>query len=48
MAYNFTYYVPTKVYFGRKEERNTGRYIREYGAKNVKKRRKHNENIFYS
>lgn len=35
MAYNFEYYAPTKVYFGRGEEKNTGRYIREYGAKNV-------------
>ena len=35
MAYNFEYYAPTKVYFGRGEEKNTGKYIREYGAKNV-------------
>ena len=35
MANNFQYYAPTKVYFGRGEERNTGRYVREYGAKNV-------------
>lgn len=35
MAYNFSYYTPTKVYFGKGEEKNTGRYIREYGAKNV-------------
>lgn len=35
MAYNFEYYAPTKVYFGRGEEKNTGRYIREYGAQNV-------------
>lgn len=35
MAYNFEYYAPTKVYFGRGEEKNTGRYIREYGTKNV-------------
>lgn len=35
MAYNFEYYAPTKVYFGRGEEKNTGRYIRQYGAKNV-------------
>lgn len=35
MTYNFKYYAPTKVYFGREEEKNTGRYIREYGAKNV-------------
>lgn len=35
MAYNFEYYAPTKVYFGRGEEKNTGRYIRNYGGKNV-------------
>lgn len=35
MAYNFKYCAPTKVYFGREEEKNTGRYLREYGAKNV-------------
>lgn len=35
MAYNFAYYAPTRDYFGRGEERNTGRYVREYGAKNV-------------
>ena len=35
MAHNFMYYAPTKVYFGREEEKNTGKYIREYGAKNV-------------
>ncbi len=35
MAYNFEYYAPTKVYFGRGKENNTGRHVREYGAKNV-------------
>lgn len=35
MAYNFEYFSPTKVYFGRGAEKNTGRYIREYGAKNI-------------
>lgn len=35
MAHNFMYYAPTKVYFGREEEKNTGKYICEYGAKNV-------------
>lgn len=35
MAYNFRYCAPTKVYFGRGEEKNTGKYIREYGAKSV-------------
>lgn len=35
MANNFKYYAPTKVYFGRGEEKNTGRYVREYGAKSV-------------
>lgn len=35
MAYNFEYYAPTRVYFGRGEEKNTGRYIRRYGAQNV-------------
>lgn len=35
MAHSFMYYAPTKVYFGRGEEKNTGKYIREYGAKNV-------------
>lgn len=35
MANNFEYYSPTKVYFGKGEEKNVGRYIREYGANNV-------------
>lgn len=35
MAYNFKYYSPTKVYFGKEEEKNIGCHIREYGAKNV-------------
>ena len=35
MAYNFEYYAPTRVYFGRGEEKNTGKYIRRYGAQNV-------------
>lgn len=35
MAYNFEYYSPTKVYFGKKEEQNVGKYIRGYGAKQV-------------
>lgn len=35
MANNFEYYAPTKVYFGKGEEKKTGSYIREYGAKHV-------------
>lgn len=35
MAYNFEYYAPTKVYFGKGEEKNAGKYIREYGVRNV-------------
>lgn len=35
MANNFEYYVPTKVYFGKGEEKNVGTYIREYGASRV-------------
>lgn len=35
MAYNFEYYAPTRVFFGRGEEKNVGRYIRGYGAKQV-------------
>lgn len=35
MASNFEYYAPTKVYFGRGEEKKVGTYIREYGAMHV-------------
>lgn len=35
MANNFEYYAPTKVYFGKGEEKKTGTYIREYGASHV-------------
>lgn len=35
MANNFEYYAPTKVYFGKGEEKNVGTYIREYGASHV-------------
>lgn len=35
MANNFEYYAPTKVYFGKGEEKNVGTYIREYGASRV-------------
>lgn len=35
MANNFEYYAPTKVYFGKGEEKKTGRYVREYGANHV-------------
>lgn len=35
MVNNFEYYVPTKVYFGKGEEKNVGKYIREYGAAHV-------------
>lgn len=35
MTNNFEYYAPTKVYFGKGEEKNVGTYIREYGASRV-------------
>lgn len=35
MANNFEYFAPTKVYFGKGEEKKTGTYIREYGATHV-------------
>ena len=35
MANNFEYYSPTKVYFGKGEEKKTGTYVKEYGAKHV-------------
>lgn len=35
MANNFEYFVPTKVYFGKGEEKKAGIYIREYGASHV-------------
>lgn len=35
MANNFEYFAPTKVYFGKGEEKNAGTYIREYGATHV-------------
>lgn len=35
MSNNFEYFAPTKVYFGRNEEKNVGRYAREYGASRV-------------
>lgn len=35
MANNFEYYAPTKVYFGKGEEKKAGSYIREYGVKHV-------------
>lgn len=35
MAYNFEYYSPTKVYFGKGEEQNVGKYVHDYGAKQV-------------
>lgn len=35
MAYNFEFYSPTKVYFGKGEEANVGKYVRECGAHQV-------------
>lgn len=35
MAHNFEFFAPTKVYFGRGAEKDAGRHIREFGAKNV-------------
>lgn len=35
MENSFEYYAPTKVYFGRGEEKKAGAYIREYGATHV-------------
>lgn len=35
MANHFAYYAPTKVYFGKGEEKKVGAYIREYGAAHV-------------
>ena len=33
--YDFQYYTPTKVFFGRGVEKTVGQAIREYGAKKV-------------
>lgn len=33
--YNFVYDIPTKVYFGRGEELNVGKYLKEFGAGKV-------------
>lgn len=35
MSNNFEYYAPTKVYFGKGEEKKVGSYVREYSAKHV-------------
>ncbi|MGL4949922.1 MAG: iron-containing alcohol dehydrogenase [Anaeroplasmataceae bacterium] len=32
---NFIYDIPTKIYFGKNEENNTGKIIKEYGFKNI-------------
>ena len=32
---NFTYYTPTKIIFGKDEEKNVGKLIKEYGAEKV-------------
>lgn len=42
MAYNFEYFAPTREYFGGGEERNTGKYIREYGATQTPDKRSEN------
>lgn len=35
MAHNFEYYAPTKVYFGKGEEKKVGSYVKEYGVSHV-------------
>lgn len=32
---DFTYYSPIKLYFGKGEELNAGKYVREYGGSRV-------------
>lgn len=35
MANNFSYYAPKRVYFGKDEEKNIGKYMQEYHARQV-------------
>ena len=32
---NFTYYTPTKVYFGKDEHKKVGEIVKDYGYKTV-------------